>query len=342
MPTPAADAEAVDHGEQRLAERGQRLRSGRRDAPVLLFIGRVAPAVLELGDVGAGHEGGVARPAQDDHPDRAVGGEVAHVLGHALPHLLAHRVALVRLVEGDPADRPVLFHQQRLGLARHGLAHGRSLLVSGCRSPTGVSRPPVSRKCGIPRCGILDGRTPDHEPPEPSRRVPGLPLGGERPGHGLHRGRARESRPRDRGPPRRLRPPRAAVVRQARGGPDLHVRRAGPADRPVRERAPGARRRPRRPGRGLPAPHSRDADRDDRGVEGGRGLRADLHRLRARRHRVPGAPQRGPGARHAGGASRAASRAASGWGHGHHGGRAAPRATWTSGGSCTGSRTWPD
>src|SRR5258705_6424615 len=147
----AADAEAVDHREQRLAERGQRLRSGRRDAPVLLLVGRVAPAVLEVGDVGAGHEGGLARPGEDDAPDRVVGRELPHVLGHALPHLLAHRVALVRLVEGDPADRAVLLHQQRLGLARHGLAHGRSLLGSGCRSPTGVSRPPVSRKCGIPK-----------------------------------------------------------------------------------------------------------------------------------------------------------------------------------------------
>ena len=77
-----------------------------------------------------------------------------------------------------------------------------------------------------------------------------------------------------------------------------------------------------RPGRGLPAPRPRDADRDDRHLEGRRGLRADLHRVRPGRGGVPGPPQRGPGPGHAPGASRAPARARAGRRDGHDGRRA--------------------
>src|SRR5262249_16119138 len=40
------------------------------------------------------------------------------VLRHLLPHLLAHRVSLLRLVEDDPADRAVLLKQELLAHER--------------------------------------------------------------------------------------------------------------------------------------------------------------------------------------------------------------------------------
>ena len=108
----APDAVAVDHREQRLPERRERVVAARGDAPVLLLVGHVPAPLLELGDVGAGDERLITRAAQDDDADRVVGGELVHVLGHRFPHLLAHRVALLRLVEDDPADRAVLFHHE--------------------------------------------------------------------------------------------------------------------------------------------------------------------------------------------------------------------------------------
>src|SRR5437762_7628244 len=112
-----AHAVPVDHGEEGLRQRGERVLPASGDPAVLLLVGHVAAAVLELRDIGAGDERLIAGAAQDDHADGVVGGEVVYVVGHQLPHLLAHRVPLLRLVEDDPADRSVLLDQQlrRLG-----------------------------------------------------------------------------------------------------------------------------------------------------------------------------------------------------------------------------------
>ncbi len=186
----------------------------------------------------------------------------------------------------------------------------------------------VSRRPGLPQ----GGRTREHagrvysaphdEPADLSRRLPGLSLGGERPRPGLGGRRAGEPGPHHHRPPRGRGAPRAPMARQARRGPDLLVRRARRADRPLRQRAAGARGGAGRPGRGLPAPRPRDADRDDRHLEGRRGLRADLHRVRPGRGGVPGPPQRGPGPDHAPRASRAPARARAGRRDGRHGRRA--------------------
>jgi hypothetical protein len=120
----------VDHREQRLGQGAERALTALRDAAVLFLVGHVAPPLLELRDVGAGHERLIARAAQDDDPDRVVALEVLHVVGHQLPHIQADGVALLRLVEDDPADRAVLLEQQ---LAR--FAHD-ALLVGGWLKPT--------------------------------------------------------------------------------------------------------------------------------------------------------------------------------------------------------------
>src|SRR5204863_3317613 len=65
----SSHAVAVDHGEERLAEPGERLLPLGGDAAVLLLVGHVPPPVLELRDVGAGHEGLLAGAAQDDDAD---------------------------------------------------------------------------------------------------------------------------------------------------------------------------------------------------------------------------------------------------------------------------------
>jgi hypothetical protein len=120
----APDAVAVDHGEERLGQVGERVVAGGGDAAVLLLVGHVAPPVLELRDVGARHEGLLAGAAQHDHADGVVGDELVHVFGHELPHLLTHGVPLLRLVENDPADRPVLFHQELFRVAHAPLLVG--------------------------------------------------------------------------------------------------------------------------------------------------------------------------------------------------------------------------
>src|SRR2546427_216858 len=137
----AADAEAVDHRQERLRQRAERVLAARRDAAVLLLIGHVAPSLLELGDVGAGHERLVAGPAQDDDPDGVVGGQILHVLGHELPHLQAHGVALLRLVEDDPADRPVLL-QQKLRRFAHGALLSRNDVRATCIASALVTQAP--------------------------------------------------------------------------------------------------------------------------------------------------------------------------------------------------------
>jgi len=58
----------------------------------------------ELRDVGAGHEGLVARAPQDQHPDALVGVHLRAELPEPRVHPEGHRVARFRPVEGQPGD----------------------------------------------------------------------------------------------------------------------------------------------------------------------------------------------------------------------------------------------
>src|SRR4029077_3833677 len=108
----AADTVAVDHREKRLGQRAERALTFSRDPAIFFLIGHVAPPLLELRDVGTGYEGLIAGAAQDDDTDRVVGGEIANVVGHQLPHLEAHRVSLIWLVEQYQTLRSYLFQQR--------------------------------------------------------------------------------------------------------------------------------------------------------------------------------------------------------------------------------------
>src|SRR2546427_7667163 len=173
----AADTETVDHRQEGLRQRAERVLAARRDAAVLLLIGHVAPSLLELRDVSAGHERLVARASQDHDPDGVVGGQVANVLGHTLPHLQAHGVALLRLVEDDPADRPVLL-QQKLRRLAHGALLLRNYVKATCIASALVTQAPP---CGGGQWGAAGGRRRFGAPPL-SARPGGLDS------HGRHRG----------------------------------------------------------------------------------------------------------------------------------------------------------
>ena len=101
----------------------------------------------------------------------------------------------------------------------------------------------------------------------------------EMPGATLVPGRAAELR-RARARAATRTPSRVAVIAhsQTRGPIELTLRRAARAGGAGPRRAAAARRRPRRPGRRLPAEHPRDAGR----VPGHREPRRDLGELRAR------------------------------------------------------------
>ena len=60
--------------------------------------------VLELGDVGPGHECPVAGPRQQHNPHRVVFGEAVERFRRLQPHLQRHGVVPGRVVEGQPGD----------------------------------------------------------------------------------------------------------------------------------------------------------------------------------------------------------------------------------------------
>jgi hypothetical protein len=139
----------VDHGQERLRQRVERLAPLRADAAVLRFVFHVAPAVLELRDVGARDEGLVARPAQDDDADGVVGGQLLDVAGHELPGLDADGVALVGPVEDEPAYGSVLLHQQRR-------------FTHGCSPLSDIAPILPDRESKIKSCCMLDPMNAGH------------------------------------------------------------------------------------------------------------------------------------------------------------------------------------
>ena len=70
-------------------------------APDVLLRGALA---IEARDVGAGHEGLVARPGQDHDPDGGIPLERLEDHLRRLPHVQRHGVALRDVVEGHDAD----------------------------------------------------------------------------------------------------------------------------------------------------------------------------------------------------------------------------------------------
>src|SRR2546423_773247 len=105
---PAAEAVSLDHGDGRLGIGGH--------ARVHLLGGGVVALhgvprgalVLELGDVGARHEGLPSCPGEDHDPDLVVGGEALEDLRGGLPHLERDGVVPLGVVEDHRSDAPFL------------------------------------------------------------------------------------------------------------------------------------------------------------------------------------------------------------------------------------------
>ena len=98
-----AYAKSVDHRDDRLRGAGQ----GRESAAVERRVLRRAVCVsrfFELGDVRTGHEGDVARAAQDDDSYLGVAVQLCHRSGDRSPHRGIDRVSPLDLIEGQPAD----------------------------------------------------------------------------------------------------------------------------------------------------------------------------------------------------------------------------------------------
>ena len=96
------------------------------------------PQVLELADVGAGHEGPVAGAAQDEDPHGGVGvGRIAG-LEEGVVHRPRHRIAGGGAVEGEGGDGAVD------GVEGFGRGHGSILRVSR-QECGGTARTPAGR-----------------------------------------------------------------------------------------------------------------------------------------------------------------------------------------------------
>ena len=160
----AADADAVDRGDEWLLEPEERLERGRRHRLVRGGGLRVLPVGRELGDVGTRRERAVTRAAEPDHPHVGVGGERGHRRGDRLPHLEPDRVQLPRVSELEPrhvrgaADDvdaelahagPELWHTERAFTTTAGWGHMRrrcrTRAARSCRPGRGSSSSASSR-----------------------------------------------------------------------------------------------------------------------------------------------------------------------------------------------------
>jgi hypothetical protein len=152
---PAADAIAADFRDGRLADGAQKLAEAGGFAVPFRALLRGRATLLESGNVGAGNESLVARPGQHDHADGPVAREILENFSGRDRHLRRHRVAPLRVVEGQGAD-PV-------GLARKNLVGAHfSLLLSRTESF------PLRGKVGM---GV--GRRSTHPLPNPPREGEG-------------------------------------------------------------------------------------------------------------------------------------------------------------------------
>ena len=97
------------------------------------------PALFELADVGAGYKRLVASAGQHHNADVGAVAQGDQGLAEPVPHLQRHRIALVRMVEGDDADAISRMGRQDLAFGkgngvpggdRHGVS---STLAAGSR-----------------------------------------------------------------------------------------------------------------------------------------------------------------------------------------------------------------
>src|SRR5216683_1334028 len=115
----AADAEAVDHGDGRLAHLLQRRQRALGDLVVLRDAFGRGALLLELRDVGAGDERLVAGAPEDDDADIGIAREMVEDDRHRLPHVQRQRVVPRWIVERHPADRSVTLGNHTLGRRNH-------------------------------------------------------------------------------------------------------------------------------------------------------------------------------------------------------------------------------
>ena len=82
---------------------------------VLLYRLLRRPFILELRDIGAGHERLVAGAGHNDDADRIVATEIGEYFGNALPHIHRYGVEPLRIVEGHDADSAALLRDHLFG-----------------------------------------------------------------------------------------------------------------------------------------------------------------------------------------------------------------------------------
>src|SRR5437868_4493178 len=127
---PAAEAVAADHGDGRLVELGEPCLRALADLLVARDRLRARALLLELRDVGARDERLVARAGEHHCPHVGVRGKVVERARHCLPHVERDRVAPLRVVEDEPADRALLAADETLR------AHTTPCLRSSATSPS--------------------------------------------------------------------------------------------------------------------------------------------------------------------------------------------------------------
>ena len=112
---PAADAVAVDHGDGRFGKL-QNAVIDDFDALVVMGDGLGRSAFLvELGNIGARHEGFAARAAEDKDPDILVGLEIGEDRFDRIPHVQRYRVMAFRVVENHMADDAITAAKHLVG-----------------------------------------------------------------------------------------------------------------------------------------------------------------------------------------------------------------------------------
>jgi hypothetical protein len=93
------------------------------DLVIGLRLGRRGALVGEFRDVGAGREGLVPGPADDDAAHARIGAEFEHRLAQPAPGREVQRIQLVGTVEDDRDDGAVAPHQDRIGRRIRAVVH---------------------------------------------------------------------------------------------------------------------------------------------------------------------------------------------------------------------------
>ncbi len=120
-PEPAAETEAMDHGDRGLARADERTEG--QVAQSIVGLGLVAGAhALELGDVGTRREGARPRPSENEDAHPIVGLGRRHETRQRFPHGRRERVHAWRIVGDDPGEGTVEIEPERR-CSRRDLCH---------------------------------------------------------------------------------------------------------------------------------------------------------------------------------------------------------------------------